>query len=201
MALTKAFYDAVQDQDILKIRVMMKDSLLFDPSCKTFNAMADEAKNIKGLYDPHDGTVFNNNCSEWNDDYMNDLLVDLVDNFSHERIEHTIEVINYLHPLKQEEPKSIQKNESAPKAQSGNAAQDRLTKDIDNKEGLSIVACTLIGAVAGGAVCGIGAAVGGLAFAGATAGSAASVAGWTATGAIAGAAVGAGIGYTTNRRS
>lgn len=51
MALTNAFYEAVQSGNVRRVRIMMQDSLLIDPTFAEFNAMEKAASSMKGLYD------------------------------------------------------------------------------------------------------------------------------------------------------
>lgn len=98
--LTDAFYDAVKTNKKLRVRIMMKDSLLVDPSFKQFATMESVANSsIKDLYDKHDGDKFITDKSKWDDDYMNKLMVQIVNNFSHERINHLKDVVRYLRPI------------------------------------------------------------------------------------------------------
>lgn len=99
MALTNEFYEAVSSGSIRRVRIMMKDSLLVDPTFTEFNEMQKEASKLNGLYDKYDGRPFNENRETWNDSYMNKLMVQVVGNFSHERIEHLKEVVHYLRPI------------------------------------------------------------------------------------------------------
>lgn len=99
MALTNAFYEAVSSGSIRRVRIMMKDSLLVDPTFTEFNEMQKEASKLNGLYDKYDGRPFNENRETWNDSYMNKLMVQVVGNFSHERIEHLKKVVRYLRPV------------------------------------------------------------------------------------------------------
>lgn len=99
MPLTNAFHRAVESNNVLRIRIMMKDSLLVDPSFKEFNEMKKAAAGVKGLWDEHDGgKEFITDKSKWNNDYMNEVMVKVVSNFSHERINHLKEVVRYLIP-------------------------------------------------------------------------------------------------------
>jgi hypothetical protein len=97
MALTNSFYKAVEDKDLQMIRIMMKDSLLYDRSFKTFKEMEKAASSLS-LYEPHDGREFKMDKKDWNDDYMNELMVEVISNFSHERVQHLQEVVRYLRP-------------------------------------------------------------------------------------------------------
>lgn len=96
--ITDSFRDAVSSNDVTGLRIMMKDSLLVDPSFSQFEEMYRLAKNVPGLFDSHDGKKFENNKSLWNDDYMNKLMVQIVYNFSHERLNHLKEVVQTLRP-------------------------------------------------------------------------------------------------------
>ena len=58
MALTNAFYEAVKDDNVRRVRIMMKDSLLVDPTFTDFNNMVKAASSMTGLYDAHDGRAF-----------------------------------------------------------------------------------------------------------------------------------------------
>lgn len=99
MALTKAFYNAVQSGDILSVRIMMQDSLLVDPTFVDFDAMEKAAASMVGLYDEHDGKELVQDRNLWNDNYMDRVMVKVLSNFSHERLDHLKEVVRYLRPV------------------------------------------------------------------------------------------------------
>jgi hypothetical protein len=94
------FLIAIQNKDIRLIRIMMKDSMLVDPTFNEFNRMTQRVKDIPGMYDDHDGREFENDKSKWDDDYVAREMVRVVSNFSHERLKHLKEVVRYLHPPK-----------------------------------------------------------------------------------------------------
>lgn len=48
MSLRKAFYDSVKNGNILRVHIMMKDSLLTDPTFEDFDAMEQAAQNMGG---------------------------------------------------------------------------------------------------------------------------------------------------------
>ena len=98
MSLTNAFYEAVKSGNVRRVRIMMQDSLLVDPTFTEFNAMEKEAASMAGLYDEHDGKELIEDRSLWNDDYMDKVMVNVLSNFSHERLEHLKEVVRYLRP-------------------------------------------------------------------------------------------------------
>ena len=99
MPLGNAFHQAVESNNIRRIRIMMKNSLLVDPSFKEFHEMEKATRGVKGFWDEHDGgKEFITDKSKWNNDYMDKVMVKVVSNFSHERINHLKEVVRYLIP-------------------------------------------------------------------------------------------------------
>jgi len=97
--ITNTFRDAVASGDVRSVRIMMKDSLLVDRTFSVFEEMGRLAQNMGGLYDPHDGREFKTEKYEWDDSYMDKLMVQIVGNFSHERLAHLKEVVRHLRPL------------------------------------------------------------------------------------------------------
>ena len=98
--LTDAFFKAVDNKDIRKLRIMMKDSLLVDLSFKQFNEMSKYVKNIEGMYDEHEDKTrpFEEDKSKWDKNYMDIQMTQLfIGNFSKKRIEHVKKVITYLY--------------------------------------------------------------------------------------------------------
>ena len=89
MTITNAFRDAVENGNVIGIRIMLKDSLLVDLSFNEFEEMERIAlSDVCNLYDKHDGCDLLLNETMWDDNYMNGLMVDVVDNFSRERVAH-----------------------------------------------------------------------------------------------------------------
>lgn len=99
MALTNAFFEAVKSSNIRRVRIMMQDSLLVDPTFDEFYEMEKASFSMEGLYDEHDGKEFVKDRSQWDDDYMDKVMVKVLSNFSHERIDHLKEVVRYLRPV------------------------------------------------------------------------------------------------------
>ena len=137
MKLSDAFYKAVNDGKVTRVRIMMEDSLLIDTTFESFNEMEKASKNMEGLYDTYDGKTFVLDKSLWTEDYMNTLMVEVINNFSHERIAHLKEVISYIY-----EPSDNIKNicnniENRIKKELNidiNLNNFRLRKDINKKE-------------------------------------------------------------------
>ena len=99
MSLTGAFYEAIQSGNVVRVRIMMKNSLLSDPSFAEFAEMERAAASMAGLYDQYDGGELISDKSQWTTNYMDKLMVKLISNFSPERINHLKEVVRYLVPV------------------------------------------------------------------------------------------------------
>ncbi len=99
MSLTSAFYEAMQSGNVVRVRIMMKNSLLSDPSFAEFAEMERAAASMAGLYDQYDGGELISDKSQWTNSYMDQLMVKLISNFSPERINHLKEIVRYLVPV------------------------------------------------------------------------------------------------------
>lgn len=175
MALTNAFYDAVKEKNIRRLRIMMSDSLLVDPTFREFDEMDKAASAVEGLYEQYDGRTLETDETNWNDGYMSKQMVQVVSNFSHERVEHLKEVIRYLRPVSRSVnndsnnlPKKVtetkrnmsyeeQKHQDqvdgryrGAKIASGSVAGAVLGGVVASAAGVTIVGGTLAGAVVGG---------------------------------------------------
>lgn len=157
MALPEAFYEAVNNGDILGVRIMMKNSLLFDRTFAQFSEMEKEAAKMNGLYDVHDGRELITDKSKWDDNYMNLLMVQVTKNFSHERLNHLKEVVRYLRPPKekpQQETQRTTRREENPRRPSGSSYQEQKKRDQENGTflGVGTVVGAGVGAAAGAGI-------------------------------------------------
>lgn len=101
MSVTREFSEAVESGNLLRVRIMLKDSLIIDPTSNKYNEMINYAKNrIDGIYDEHDKETLNYDKSQWNIDYLNRQMVSVVDNFSRERIELLKSMVRVLYKEK-----------------------------------------------------------------------------------------------------
>lgn len=180
MALTNVFYEAVRSGNVRRVRIMMQDSLLVDPTFTEFNAMEKAASSMAGLYDEHDGKEFIEDHKLWNDDYMDKVMVKVLSNFSHERIAHLKEVVRYLRPATKTVP--IKKEQT-----SHQTYRTARKVSYEEEKRRCQESGDYLGAKIGGGVV-VGAAVGGVI---------ASVAGASAAGVIGAAVVGAVAGGGT----
>lgn len=182
MAITYSFKNAVATNDVRGIRIMMKDSLLVDPTFIEFKEMEHLAQSVSGLFDPHDGRKFESNKFAWNDEYMNKLMVQAVGNFSRERISHLQEVVKYLRPVSTQSSvpkngyvqfdKPNRKTHASYRNNNEQKNEDKHNKRVIYNRGTKILVGTAIGGVVGGAGAVI---VGGSCFVGAAVGAAGGV--------------------------
>ena len=139
MPATSEFKKAIQEKNVNRVRIMMKNSLVRDPSFEEFDEMSREAEKVFGsstLYDRHDGEIFSTDKSDWNKTYMNNQLVDLMSNFSRERIEHLKDVCSFVYA------DDIRASKQSRKATGEHSESSR--KRNNNSFGLIMIALALI---------------------------------------------------------
>ena len=101
MKLTNEFMEAVNSNRIMRVRIMLKDSLLIDPTGAQFDEMEHYATEKMGnIYTEHDGEVLNFDVSSWNEDYLNQQMVIVVNCFSKERIDLLKGMVRFLYKEK-----------------------------------------------------------------------------------------------------
>ncbi len=144
MAVTNYFKDAVERKDVQSVRIMMKDSLLRDPTFQEFAEKETCAAGLKELYDAYDGKELKQSPSEWNKDYMDLMLTKLLFNFSHERIAHLKKIIRHLYP-------DAGRNGNSTASHSDYASQKRIDQENGNYIPQYAGIGGAVGAVAGGA--------------------------------------------------
>lgn len=83
------FRATVSEGNLLRTRIMLKDSFVLDPTFAQFEEMLDYAKPyFPDLFDPFDGGFLEDDTSKWDEALMNEELVQLISNFSEERVDH-----------------------------------------------------------------------------------------------------------------
>lgn len=93
--VSKEFKTAVLDKNLLRTRIMLKDSLVIDPTFTQFDEMLSYAKiHLPSLFVPFDGECLENDEKKWDTSVMNEELVQLINNFSEIRINHLKKVVS-----------------------------------------------------------------------------------------------------------
>lgn len=89
------FKSVVADKNLLRTRIMLKDSLIIDPTFVQFSEMISYAKmNLPNLMVDYDEEYLEEDSSKWTSETMNEELVQLVTNFSDIRIRHLKKVVS-----------------------------------------------------------------------------------------------------------
>lgn len=147
MSITNEFMEAVQEGKILRVRIMLKDSLLIDPTAEQFDEMmryADEK--LGNIYVEHNGETLNFDEASWNENYLNRQLVTFVDNFSKERVDLLKAMVRYLYKDKTEkiEAERANKAERGSKEQSNGPTRKQIGAGVTAAGGVAAVAgiCT-----------------------------------------------------------
>lgn len=132
--ITKAFEEAVKNKNIRLVRIMMKDSLIVDPSLKTFNKMNTLASQIEGLYDDFDNRELRADESLWDSQYLDLLMVQLLRNFSRERIRHIKKIVKKIYPMEVPNSKRYRDKVVSTKGSSRKSYQQQKNKDLKQLE-------------------------------------------------------------------
>ncbi len=132
--ITKAFKEAVKNKNISLVRIMMKDSLIVDPSLKTFNKMNTLASQIEGLYDDFDNRELRADESLWDSQYLDLLMVQLLRNFSRERIRHIKKIVKKIYPMEVPNSKRYRDKVVSTKGSSRKIYQQQKNKDLKQLE-------------------------------------------------------------------
>ncbi|MFG6368797.1 MAG: hypothetical protein K1W16_10305 [Lachnospiraceae bacterium] len=166
MALTNAFYEAVTAGNTRRVRIMMKDSLLVDPSFREFYEMEKAAAALHGLYDVHDGRAFEENKNYWDSNYMDKQMVQLIRNFSKQRIAHVKEIVRYLYPVTKASYSNAgnEGTKYTPKEREHMSYQEK--KQQDQLDGSYLGPKVATGAIAGGVFGGVAASIAGVTIVG-----------------------------------
>lgn len=111
--MTTEFKNSVESGNLLRTRIMLKDSFVIDPTCAQLDALLSYAKEkLPGIIVPYDGGILENNSSKWDITVMNLELMQLVNNFSQERIDHLKKVVGTVKREEIQKMKAMRSKES-----------------------------------------------------------------------------------------
>ena len=98
MAILDEFKNAVEKGDVTLVRVMLKNCMTEDVSLDSFNEeIAYAEARMSNLYDEHDGEKFDYDVTKWNRDLLNNQMVNMINNFSHERLDYITSLIRHIY--------------------------------------------------------------------------------------------------------
>jgi hypothetical protein len=134
--------------------MILKESLLIDPSFAWFGELEQYASKLpelyNKLYDKHDGRPLEENEELWDGAYCDKLMVQVVGNFSHERVDHLKAVVRKLYPVDEQSApyeKTDHVSEENHEKDAGKAYQHQSPRDVKG----AVVGGTIAGGVIGGA--------------------------------------------------
>ncbi len=114
MTISVDFKNFVLESQLSIVRVILKDSLIIDPTFVEFEEMYKYAKsNMDNLLEEFNQERLDYDKNNWTEDYMNNLKVELMNNFSEERLEHLKQICSYLYQDKGEVGKQSEGNYSS----------------------------------------------------------------------------------------
>ncbi|WP_278543737.1 hypothetical protein [Gemmiger formicilis] len=135
--MTTEFKSSVESGNLLRTRIMLKDSFVTDPTCVQLDALLSYAKEkLPGIIVPYDGDALEKDSSKWNLAVMNLELVQLVNNFSQERIDHLKKVVGTVKREEIQKMKAMRSNElmvdSFKKIRAGASQINRQLKKVND---------------------------------------------------------------------
>lgn len=149
MALTSDFKDAVQNDKVTRVRIMLKDSLLLSSGGDEFQQMLDYAKgHMPELMDEHDGERLKN-LDEWDEEYLNEQMVTVVNNFSKERIDL---LVNMTKKMYKPQVTRTQLGTSKSTYSSSNATKGNSELSSMQKAGMAVATVGAVTVIAGLAI-------------------------------------------------
>lgn len=114
MAISSEFKNAVSQNKLIRVRIILKDNMVIDPTLKGFDEMVRYAENnIPNLYDEHDGEKLDYDMAAWTKNYMDEQMVIAVNNFSKERIELLKKIVKKVYGVRVKNIKEKRINENS----------------------------------------------------------------------------------------
>lgn len=119
--MKKEFIDAIEANDVTKVRLLLSDELMLNPHSDKYQEMKEYAeKNLPNLYEEHDGTSLEYDEGNLTMDFLMQIKNDLDFNFSKERLVVFEKVARMVLSVKENsldeaEPESNTENQSVDK--------------------------------------------------------------------------------------
>ena len=138
MAVTQEFKQAVLQNNNLKTKIMLKDSLLVDTSFNQFDEMLRYAESKLMDFcvkDEEDDEILSDDPQEFDV-----ILAGLVNNFSHKRVNHLKKMISTMYPRKVEKKLPLAKVKQFVIRQAGKVQQECKGITNNSKDILNVVA-------------------------------------------------------------
>lgn len=146
--ISQEFKAAVTSKNLLRTKIMLKDSFVVDPTFVQLEEMLTYAKaNIPDIFVPFDGEYLENDESKWNKNTMNEELVQLVTNFSELRVQHLKKVVTKvlesevakIRQKRIEQQQSTHSTISSRFTTVGNREYSSLTREVCRRKALNVL--------------------------------------------------------------
>lgn len=141
MDISNEFTRAVGARNVLRVKIMLKDSLLVDKTFRLFDEM--EAYASKHGVNPWSDThiQIEQAAKPWTEDIMNYELTALINNFTKEHVQYVKDIISDLYKMKQHSESASNQHSSPSTRRSGSVSSSSSASDpygIISKEGKRI---------------------------------------------------------------
>ncbi|MGH4120961.1 hypothetical protein [Clostridium sp.] len=115
MSVSIDFKNAVSEGKTRLVRIILKDSLIIDPTFAEFDEMFSYSKEkMDNILEEFDDGELDYDKNHWSENYMNEIKVELMGNFSRERIKHLKEICSYIYVDKVKTIREQRRNTSSP---------------------------------------------------------------------------------------
>ncbi len=140
------FIKAVENGDLVSVRLFIANELMLDPRGKSFTEMKNfaEAK-FDNLYDPDNAKSYSSDKTDWNEELLFSIKNDLDDNFSKEKLAVYESVAKYVLKDKAEELDKEEASRSARTTTTSNSENTGRTQRRNNK---NLYTCITVGGAA-----------------------------------------------------
>lgn len=97
MSVSMEYRDAINERDLRRVRLMLKNSLLYDTSFRTFMEMERYAKsNGVNVWMPETANGFKRKDKPWTIDDMNYEITAIVNDFTQSHMSYLMDVVSYV---------------------------------------------------------------------------------------------------------
>jgi len=155
--MNQEFQNAVKEQNLASVRMMLTNELLLDPRGKTFEEMLQYAKDrLPNLFEAERPSRFSipSDKEEWDDDVLSKMKRDINMNFSVEKLVLFVEMAKYVGASKagildREEQERNKRNEERKREKSEEQDSGRKTRNTRKKTGTIVTGSGAIIAITG----------------------------------------------------
>ena len=97
MGVSTEFKNVVENDSIIAVRSFLTNYLIGEDDFQLFDDALAYAADKVDVWQEHDGQEFSADKAAWTTDYLSELLVAVVSNFSRQRIDHIKAMLIHFH--------------------------------------------------------------------------------------------------------